>query len=141
MGKQKILIDQTFPFGVEKLFAELTDHENFGRMVGANIKRVKDSNSEHVNGLGAVREIRQFGVPSFQETVTHFVENESMEYTVTQGSPIKNHLGRLEFSSTEEGCRLVYQIDFEPKLPIPFLGILISRAIEKPIRKGLAGLS
>ena len=64
-----------------------------------------------------------------------------MEYVVSKGSPIKNHKGRMEFSEEEGKTKLCYTIDFEPKLLLTFLGSVLKKEIEKPIRKSLEKLS
>jgi len=135
MARQHIEIRQTFPAPVEKVFPVLTDHESFGDLIGTSIKRVIDSPDENKNGEGSVRRIQSFPVPAFEETVVTFVPNELMEYVVSKGSPIKEHLGRMAFTGDTHETRLVYTIDFEPRLPFFFLGPLLKRAIEKPIRR------
>jgi len=137
MARQHIEIRQTFNASVEKVFPVLTDHESFGDLLGENIKRVVDSPDENKNGVGSVRRIRSFPVPAFEETVVTFVPNELMEYVVSKGSPIKNHRGRMAFTGAAKETRLFYTIDFDPKLPFLFLGSLLKRAIEKPIRRAI----
>lgn len=141
MGKQQIQITQTFDAPVETIFNCLTDHETFGQVVNAKIKRVVDSQGENKNGSGSVRRINSFPVPAFEETVITFEPNRLMEYVVSKGSPIKNHKGRMEFSHDKGKTRLTYIIDFEPRLPFVFLGAIIKKAIEKPIRQGIKGLA
>jgi len=137
MARQHIEIRQTFHAPVEKVFPVLTDHKSFGDLMETNFERVVDSPDENKNGVGSVRRIKSFPVPAFEETVVTFVTNELMEYVVSKGSPIKNHRGRMVFSSDAHETRLFYTIDFEPKLPFFFLGFLLKRAIEKPIRRAI----
>ena len=66
-----------------------------------------------------------------------YVANELMEYVVSKGSPIKNHFGRMEFTGDENETRLFYTIDFDPRLPFIFLGPLLKRSIEKPVRRAI----
>ncbi len=137
MAKQHIEIRQTFNAPVEKVFPVLTDHETFGDLIGTNFKRVVDSPDEDKNGVGSVRRIRSFPVPAFEETVVTYVPNELMEYVVSKGSPIKNHFGRMRFTGSQAATDLFYTIDFEPKLPFFFLGPLLKRAIERPVRRAI----
>ena len=137
MAQQQIIIEQDFPAPVSEVFAVLSDHEELGRVLGANIRRVRDADGPRVNGIGSVRRIKSPGVPAFEETVTVFEPNRKIEYTVTKGSPIKNHLGRLEFSETGNGTHLHYTIQFEPKLALPLWGRILHLAIRGPIAKGL----
>ena len=141
MAKQHILIKQNFNAPIATVFNALTDHENLGRVLKAKIVRIKDSdeNSSNVNGVGSIRRITPLPFSHFEETVVSYEENQLMEYVVSKGSPIKNHIGRMEFSEVNGKTLLNYTIDFEPK--IPFLGKLLKGLIEAPITKGLKALS
>ena len=141
MGHHSIQITQSFKAPVETIFNILTDHEAFGQVINARIKRVVDSQGENKNGAGSVRRISAFPAPAFEETVVRFEPNQLMEYVVSKGSPIKNHNGRMEFSEEQGQTRLEYAISFEPKLPFLLLGAVIKNAIEKSIRNGLQGLA
>lgn len=141
MGKQNIIITQVFNAPVETIFSILTDHEEFGRILNAKIKRVTDSRDENKNGIGSVRRIHAFPAPAFEESVITFEPNQLMEYKVSKGSPIKNHRGRMEFTEDQGKTRLTYRVDFEPKLPFFLLGSIIKKAIQKPIQAGLKRLS
>lgn len=141
MGQQQIQIRQLFKAPVDTIFNILTDHEAFGQVINAKIKRVVDSQGKNKNGVGSVRRISTFPVPAFEETVVAFEPNQLMEYVISKGSPIKNHKGRMEFSEQQGKTRLNYTIDFEPKLPFLFLGSILKKAIEKPIREGLQRLA
>ncbi len=146
MKKQHIDLVQEFKAPVNTVFSELTDHVKFGKLLKAKITRTVDGQGEDPNGLGSVRKITPVPLADFEETVVTFKPNELMEYAVSQGSPIKNHIGRMEFSVIKEGdgresTLLRYTIVFEPKLPIPFWGGLLKKAIETPIRKGLLVLA
>ncbi len=141
MGKQKIQIIQEFKAPVEEIFNRLTDHESFGRVVGANITRVVDSPESNPNAKGSVRRITAFPTIIFEETVTGFDQNRLMTYVVSKGSPIKNHTGRLEFSHDHGNTRLVYTITFDPRLPFFFLGPVLRKVIEGPIKKGIKQLA
>ncbi len=141
MGEQHIKIKQLFNAPVDTIFSLLTDHEAFGQVINAKIKRVLDSPDENKNGLGSVRRINAFPAPAFEETVITFEPNQLMEYVVSKGSPIKNHKGRMEFSDEQGKTRLNYTIDFKPKLPFIFFGSILKKAIEKPISAGLKRLA
>ena len=62
-----------------------------------------------------------------------------MEYTVSKGGPIKNHLGRMQFSDTADGCKVVYRIVFDGRIPLT--GGIIANGLQTGIRKGLAKLA
>lgn len=141
MGEQHIKIIQLFSAPVDTIFSLLTDPKAFGKVINAKIKRVVDGQGENKNGLGSVRRINVFPALAFEEIVIEFEPNQLMAYAVSKGSPIKNHQGRMAFSHEQGKTRLIYTIDFEPKLPFLFFGPLIRKAIEKSMRDGLKRLS
>lgn len=141
MGTQQIKIIQEFNAPVDTVFNILTDHEAFGRLIKAKIKRIKSSSDENKNGLGSVRQIQAFPTIAFEETVISFRANKLMEYQITKGSPVKNHKGRMEFTEKNGKTCLNYTIDFEPKTAFFLFGPLIKKAIEAPIKKGLKRLA
>jgi len=134
MAVQTIHIVQTFQAPLEEVFSTLSDHETFGRLCGINMKRVKDG-APNPNGLGAVRQINIGPLPSFDETITDFTDNALIEYKITRGSPIKNHVGRLVFSEQGGATVLNYTIELESK--IPFTTGVIKSVLENGIAKGL----
>ena len=136
MPAHHIKINKTFNKPLDEIFQAITNHENFGKLIGTNIKRIKDG-EEQENGLGSIRQINITPLPPFEETVTQFINNDYFEYKITKGSPIKNHIGRLKFTKNAEQTELNYTIDFDMKLPIPFLGKLFKSTLEKQISKGL----
>lgn len=132
---QRINIHQDFAIPVEKLFAYLGEHENLETIFHpTRIRRIADGQGAR-NGVGSAREMRALGGPAFVETVTAYRENELIEYRITRGSPLKNHLGVMRFSSTPTGSHLHYTIEFEGKLPL--IGRLIRAVLERGIRQGL----
>ncbi len=135
MAKQKIIIEQNFRAPVNTVFNALTDHNNFGRILGAKITRIKKGSLGNINGVGSVRRITPMPFSHFEETVITYVPNTLMEYKVIKGSPIKNHKGSMEFTEKDGVTHLKYVIDFEPK--IPFIGRLLKTVIEGPLVKSL----
>lgn len=141
MSVQHIKIIQLFNAPVDTIFGVLADHEAFGEVMNTKIKRVVDSQGENKNGLGAVRRIYIFPGLAFEETVIEFEPNRLVAYTVSKGSPIKNHRGRMVFSHERGNTRLMYTIDFEPRCPFLLFGPLIKKGIEKAMGDGLKRLS
>lgn len=138
---ESIFIQQTFEAPCEEVFAQVCDHANFGRLTGADIRRIRDAEGDDPNGVGSVRQIRSFPVPAFEETVLVYEPGKRMEYTVSRGSPIHKHRGTLLFLPAGEGCRLDYTIVFEPRLGVPGLGKVLKLAIRRPIEAGLRKLA
>ena len=134
MSLQTIQISQSFNAPIKNIFDTLSDHETFGKLIGVSMKRVKDGET-CANGLGSIRDIKIGPLPSFQETITGFVVGQFIEYKITKGSPIKNHVGSLKFSEANGVTTLDYTIKLESK--IPFTTGLIKAALGNGIRKGL----
>ena len=133
----RIEIHQDFPFPVEKLFADLADdHGKLGRILGAPMKHLVDGKDSRA-GVGSVRRVgpKLLGI---EETVVTCTPNELVEYKISKGSPMKNHLGRMMFSGKEGGSHLHYVITFEMKRGFRLLGPIIRKALHNGLAKGLA---
>lgn len=139
MAKQLIDITHEFNVPVEQLFNFLAEHENLTKIFAlTSIKRIKNGEDQR-NGVGSARAMRILGGPVFVETVTACVPNERIEYTITKGSPLKNHYGIMRFSSSAKGgSKLHYTIEFEGRLPL--IGPIVKVALENGIKKGFKGL-
>ncbi len=71
----------------------------------------------------------------FEETVTEAVPNERIEYRVTKGTPLRNHLGVMVFSSTGDGgSHLDYTITFDAA--VPGLAAVVAAGLKRGIRRG-----
>lgn len=135
---ETIRLQMEFGRPVTELFALLSDHEKLGSILGSRIRRTRDGEGS-VNGLGSVRTLHLGPLPSFDETITAFEPDRRIEYRITRGSPLRNHLGVMEFSATPSGgSRLLYTIEFESRIPLA--GPLIRAGLERAIRKGLERL-
>lgn len=129
-------VHETYDFHVpvERLFAHFSDHENLEPMLGLNVERIKEGETDP-NGVGSVRKLSARGLMPFEETVTEVVPNERIEYRVTKGTPLKNHLGVMVFSSTGESTsHLDYTITFDTS--VPGLDRLIAKGIGRSLRRG-----
>ena len=140
MAKNFIQMNVAFNAPVETVFAELSDHEKMGKVLGAKVKRIKEGKNS-TNGVGSIRRLIPVPLADFEETVTGFEPNKLIEYTVTKGSPIKNHLGRMVFSEANGKTHLHYTIQFDMKLGIPFTGLILKTVLEKVITSGLHKLA
>lgn len=135
MAMYRIEIDETVDVPRRKVFALFADHHRFGKLLGAPVKRIKDSHQADPNGIGSVRRIG-IGPVGLEETVTNFEPDSLIEYTITSMSPIRNHLGQIRFEETPEGkTRVNYTISFEDI--VPFTGKVVSTALEQGIRRGI----
>jgi uncharacterized protein YndB with AHSA1/START domain len=130
------VVHETYDFDVpvERLYAHLSDHENLEPLLGLDITRIKEGDTEP-NGVGSVRKLSAKGLMPFEETVTDAIPNERIEYRVTKGTPLKNHLGVMVFSSTGDGrSHLDYTITFDTA--VPGLDKLIAKGIGRSLRRG-----
>ena len=136
MAQHTIEFRLTINAAPEKVFDFFADHESFGRIWPGKTRRIRESSEPgHPNGVGSVREIR-VGPTRFEETQTVYDRPNRIEYTVTRGSPIKNHLGQIQLSkNTDGGTDIDYRITFEPKIPLT--GKLIARSLENGWAKGI----
>ena len=135
MAMYTINIDETFDVPRSRVFALFADHKRFGQLLGAPVKRIKDSDQADPNGIGSVRKIG-IGPIGLEETVLNFEPDSLIEYAITSVSPIRNHLGRIRFEDTPDGLtRVQYTIQFEDI--VPFTGKLVSNALEQGIRRGI----
>jgi uncharacterized protein YndB with AHSA1/START domain len=135
MGKNQVVFEEVFLAPRAKVFALFADHERFGRVWGGTFTRIKPGEDPNdPNGLGSVRKVRSQGL-TFEETIVTYRPGALIEYQVTKGSPIKNHLGHIEFSDAPGGGTHVrYSITFDPRIPLT--GKLIESALRGSWDKG-----
>ncbi|MDL0430398.1 SRPBCC family protein [Marinobacter sp. TBZ242] len=135
MATYKIEIDETFDVPRSRVFALFADHERFGKLLGAPVKRIRDSDQADPNGVGSIRKIG-LGPIGLKETVITFEPDLLIEYTISSMSPIRNHLGRIRFEDVaDDKTRVLYTISFDDI--VPYTGKLVSSALDQGIRKGI----
>jgi len=134
MPERTISMQFEFKKPLQDVFAELSDHTRFGEIIGCKMTRLKEG-SDSVNGTNSVRRISVGPMPAFEETITAFKPNEFIEYKITKGSPLKNHVGSMQFVETNMGCSLSYDISFDSRLPLA--GAPISFILKEVISRGL----
>lgn len=123
---------------VEEVFAHLAEHENLAALFGAKVKRLSDGETER-NGVGSRRELKVGPLPPFEETVTQYAPNELIEYKITKGSVLDNHVGIMKFSASGSGgTHLDYRIRIASKIPL--VGGVVTKNLSRDINNGLAGV-
>jgi uncharacterized protein YndB with AHSA1/START domain len=133
---QTVHIERDFSIPVEKLYDYLSEHENLGAIFGMRVEHIQDG-AETRSGAGSVRRLSLAGVAPFEETVTLAEPNERIEYRITKGSPLRDHEGRMVFSSTPAGgSHLDYTIEFGAA--IPGVDALVAAVLRRRIPAGLA---
>ena len=134
---QTVRLQKDFTAPVERVFAYLSEHENFGILFApARVERIRDGDTER-NGAGSARRLSFWGLLPFEETVTAVVPNERIEYEITKGSPMRDHHGTLEFTPTGAGgTHLDYTIVFDSA--VPGLAAAVAANLRRSVAKGLA---
>lgn len=115
MPQHEVKIRETIPAPREQVFEFFADHQKFTTLFGGGCQRIKDGEQEP-NGLGSIRRIGP-GPFGFEETIVAFERASRIDYQVTRGSPIKNHLGSIRFSDAGSGTQIDYVIRFDAKIP------------------------
>lgn len=136
MPSQNVTLHCHIHASPEKVFDFFSDHESFGRIWPGKTTRIKDSDNPHnPNDVGSVRQI-SLGPIRFEETQITCQRPHLIEYTVTRGSPIKNHHGRIQILAADDGgTDIDYLIAFDPK--IPCTGGLIANNLRKDWARGI----
>jgi uncharacterized protein YndB with AHSA1/START domain len=135
MRAHHVHIERDFAKPPERVFAYLAEHENLAEVFGAKIERLRDGDDGERNGVGSVRRLQIGPLPPFEETVSEFVPSERVVYGITKGSPLKGHVGVMEFAPTAGGTRFVYDIRLAS--PIPGLALLVRTALTRSITQAL----
>jgi uncharacterized protein YndB with AHSA1/START domain len=137
MAQQNIKLQQFFAAPKSVVFRYFADHEHFGRLWWpARCRIVKLSSGGEPSGVGSVREMR-VGTIRFEETITAFTPEDSIEYRVTRGGPFKNHVGYMQFVDVPGGTQLDYSIEFDSRWPL--VGNLIAGILHAAWLRGVAG--
>ena len=139
MRLHHVHVTQDFSAPVERVYAHLAEHENLGPLFGTRVERVRDGDTER-NGAGSCRRLSFNGLLPFEETVTEAILNERIVYTITKGTPIREHEGVMTFTATANGGT---HLDYRIKLgsPIPGLTAVVSAVLTRSISKALRGLA
>lgn len=135
MRAHHVHVEHDFAKPPERIFAHLSEHENLAEVFGAKVKRLRDGEGER-NGVGSMRELRVGPMPPFEETVTEFVPSQRIVYKITKGSPLKGHVGTMEFAPTPSGgTRFVYDIRIASAIPglAPLVRASLTRSIERSL--------
>ena len=129
-------VHETYDFDVpvERLYAHLCEHNNLKPLLGLDVECISEGATEP-NGVGSVRKLSIKGALPFEETVTEAIPNERIEYRITKGSPLRDHLGVMVFSSTGDGgSHLDYTITFDTA--VPGLDRVIAAGTARTLRRG-----
>ena len=130
-------VEYEFTAPVDRVFAYMSEHENLAAVLGSSVERLEDGSPER-NGVGSRRRLKVApGAAPFEETVTQFVPGELIEYRITKGSPLRDHVGIMRFSPAPGGgTHLHYRIRIASR--IPGLSPIVSAVLTRNMSKGLA---
>jgi uncharacterized protein YndB with AHSA1/START domain len=131
-----VTVEQDFSAPVDRVFEHLSEHENLADLLDLEVRRLEDGQG-HRNGVGSRRELRIGPLPPFEETVTRFEPAELIEYRITKGSPLRNHVGVMRFQALPAGgTHLDYRIRISSG--IPGVAPLVKAATTRNLNAGLA---
>jgi uncharacterized protein YndB with AHSA1/START domain len=133
---QRLSFERDFDLPADQVFAFFAEHENLDPMFGMQVTRLSDGDDGSRNGAGSCRRLQVGPAPAFEETVTAFEPNQLIDYRVTKGSPLKNHLGELRFTEIPGGTHLQWRISFDTTLP--GLDRLLAAVIRRRMSQGLS---
>lgn len=137
---QRVHVTQKYSSEPEVVFAKISEHENLAILLPTSVNRVRNGDSER-NGVGSVRRLRVFGFgPAFEETITAVVAPERIEYTITKGSPLRNHSGVITITPDETGGSVLEWV-IEFSTPVPGMAAVLQKALTASISKGLPKLA
>jgi uncharacterized protein YndB with AHSA1/START domain len=135
MRAHHIHVEHDFSKPPERIFAHLAEHENLAAVFGAKVTRLRDGEDGQRNGVGSRRRLNVGPLPAFEETVTEFEPSERIVYRITKGSPLRGHVGRMDFTATPGGTHFVYDIRLAS--PIPGLASMVRAVLTRSIRQSL----
>lgn len=128
---------ETVDLSLDEMFARLADHENLGKVLGVPVKRSRDGEGD-VNGRASVRTLG-FWPLDFDETITAFEPPRRIEYSITRGSPLRNHHAVILLSPNGSRTEVRWSIDFDPA--IPFTGGVIRTLMRFALTHGVRKLA
>jgi uncharacterized protein YndB with AHSA1/START domain len=131
MPSQEVRLHERVHAPVDAVFAFFADHARFATLFGVRCQRIRDGEDD-ANGLHAVRRLGR-GPLAFEETIVAFEPNRRIAYQITRGSPLKHHIGIINFSREGDATVIDYVIRFDGKLP--GIGPLITKGLRATWRK------
>lgn len=136
MKIHEIKMYQEFPAPIATVWEAFNNHENFGKMMGQKVIRIKDSEDPtNINGLHSVR-LLALPLAPFEETIRKSEKPTCIEYQITKGTPLHHHYGRMIFSELPNGnSALDYSIELGSKFP--FVTALLAVVLKKGIGSGI----
>jgi uncharacterized protein YndB with AHSA1/START domain len=138
MSQYRTHVTEKIRAPINEVFDRLSDHNRMGEWMMADIRRTKDSGAagEGVNGTGSVRTLKIFALSDFDETVVKSERPRTIEYKITRGSPLQNHLGIIALKDEDGVVNINWAITFE----MGFAGMVVELLLKLAVANGLAKL-
>jgi uncharacterized protein YndB with AHSA1/START domain len=136
MRVHHVVVDRDFSKPPERVFAYLSEHENLAELFGAKVTRLRDGEGGERNGVGSARRLQIGPLPAFVETVTEFVPSERIVYEITEGSPLRGHVGVMSFTPNGQGGTHLHY-DIRLASPVPGLAMTVRAVLTRSVEKGL----
>ena len=135
---QRLSFKRDFELPPGEVFQFFDEYENLETTFGAAVTRLSDGDDGSRNGAGSRRRVKLGPAPAFEEMVTAYVPDELIEYRVTKGSPLRNHLGEMRFTPIAGGTRFEWDISFTAALP--GLDRILAEILKRRISQGVAAV-
>ena len=135
MRAHHVHLEHEFAKPPERIFAYLAEHENLAEVFGAKVTRLRDGESAIATASGRSRRLQIGPLPPFEETVTRVHPWQRIVYRITKGSPLRGHVGVMDFAPASGGTHFVYDIRLAS--PIPGLAVLVRAALTRSIARAL----
>jgi uncharacterized protein YndB with AHSA1/START domain len=133
---QNLKFTRDFDLPPDRVFEFFAEHENLEAILGAKITRISDGHDGNRNGVGSCRRLKIPLAPAFEETVTEYLPGELIEYRITKGSPLRDHVGEIRFAPSETGTDFEWRISFTAA--VPGLDVLIGEVLKRRMSQTLA---
>jgi hypothetical protein len=111
-----------------QLFTALADPKTIERIAPFRtaVTRIRPGRG-HVDGVGSVRRIRPFFMPSYDEEIVVFEPDRRIEYVFVRGGPIADHRGAYVVDPAGAGSRFTFSLRYRMTIPLlskPFDALL-----------------
>lgn len=140
---QRVLVEETLDAPIERVFAVLTDHENYDRFRDVAESRLLQHGHTDKNGVGAVCQIQGTSLRSvLVEEIPLYEPPTRFEYRVVRSTPfsLDHRKGVVELTAVGDKTRVRWEPVFHIKVPV--LGVLLDKvagqAATKAFRRVLA---
>jgi len=134
---RRIELEQYIAAPPSRIWPALSEHEAMPRWLPVREVVRRRAGSPEPNGVGAVRTIRGMGLV-VEEQITGWKPGERFEYVLTEGAPLRDHVGEMVLEPAEGGTLVRWSVRFRPL--IPGTGAFLERMVRAGLALGLVRL-